>query len=55
MDLGLSASLSPVLNVSFSVTDLGKIKWEQRAAKYSALGDIYVDDISNKDPDGFSR
>jgi Family of unknown function (DUF5723) len=49
MDLGLSASLSPVLNVSFAVTDLGTIKWNERAAKYSALGDIYVNDISNKD------
>ncbi len=49
LDLGLSASLSPVLNVSFSVTDLGKINWNERAAQYSALGDIYVNDISNKE------
>ena len=49
MDFGLSASLSAVLNVSFSVTDIGSIKWDQRSARYSALGDIYVNDISNKD------
>jgi hypothetical protein len=49
MDIGFSASLSPILNVAFAVTDLGSIKWSQRAAEYSALGDIYVDDISNKD------
>ena len=49
LDLGFSASLSPVLNVSFAVTDLGSIKWSERAAQYSALGDIYVDDISNKE------
>ena len=49
MDFGLSASLSPVLNVSFAITDIGSIKWDQRAVQYSALGDIYIDDISNKD------
>ncbi len=49
VDFGLSASISPILNVSFAVTDMGSIKWNQRAATYSALGDIYLDDISNKD------
>lgn len=49
LDLGLSASLSPELNVSFAVTDLGSIKWNERAAQYSALGNIYVNDISNKE------
>jgi hypothetical protein len=49
LDLGLSASLSPVLNVAVAVTDIGSINWDQRAAQYSALGDIYVDDISNKE------
>ena len=49
LDLGFSASLSPLLNVSFAVTDIGSIKWNERAAQYSAIGDIYVNDISNKE------
>jgi hypothetical protein len=49
LDLGFSASISSLINISFAVTDIGSIKWNERAAQYSALGDIFVNDISNKD------
>jgi hypothetical protein len=47
-DLGASASLER-WNFSLSVTDIGKIKWDKNVAEFSSLGNIYIDDLANKE------
>ena len=48
IDFGFAAKLDN-WTLSLSLTDLGKINWNKNAAEFSSFGEIYFDDISNKD------
>ncbi len=47
-DFGISTLLSDNLSVGFSITDIGKIKWDKDVAQYSSNAAIYLDDLSDK-------
>jgi hypothetical protein len=47
-DLGLSASFGEEWKLALSLTDLGKITWNQHAAQFTATGSIYIDDLTNE-------
>ncbi len=44
-----AAALKNNWQFSISLTDLGFIRWYKNAAQFSSFGDIYVDDILNKE------
>ncbi len=46
-DIGFSAVLNEVWNLSLAVTDIGSINWNKNTAQFTAIGDIYFDDIAN--------
>jgi hypothetical protein len=47
-DLGVAAAMNKVWRFSLSVTDIGSIKWDTYAAKYSATGNFTVTDLTDK-------
>jgi hypothetical protein len=48
IDFGIAAMLDN-WTLSVSLTDIGKINWNKNAAEFSSFGEIYFDDLSNKD------
>jgi hypothetical protein len=48
-DIGLAATLNKEWSFSFAVTDVGSISWDKEAVEYTALGNIYLDDISSSE------
>ncbi len=48
IDFGLLAKIDDNIKLAFSVTDLGKITWDNNAAEFSSFGKIYIDDISSQ-------
>ncbi|MBI3125821.1 MAG: hypothetical protein HYZ10_15605 [Ignavibacteriales bacterium] len=47
-DFGISTMLSKNFSLGFSITDIGKIKWDKDVAQYSSNAAIYLDDLSDK-------
>ncbi|MEW6652250.1 MAG: DUF5723 family protein [Bacteroidota bacterium] len=47
-DFGISTMLSENFSIGFSITDIGKIKWDKEAAQYSSSAAIYLDDLSDQ-------
>jgi hypothetical protein len=49
VDLGVSAVYNNIWNFSLAVTDIGAIRWTNRAARFFAKGDIFLDDLANRE------
>lgn len=47
-DFGVSTKLSNNFSVGFSITDIGKIKWDKEVAQYSTNSAIYLDDLTDQ-------
>ncbi len=48
-DLGLNASVGDLWNLSIAATDIGVINWKRNTAEFSGSGDIFLDDITDKE------
>lgn len=48
-DFGLSASIKNDWTIGLAVTDIGSMNWNDHTAKFVSDGEIFLDDISNKD------
>lgn len=48
VDLGISTSLNR-WSFALAVTDIGQIKWNKNVAEFFSLGDIFIDDLTNKE------
>lgn len=48
IDLGLAA-IKDNWGFSLSLTDLGKVYWSNKAAEFYSFGEVYIDDLINKD------
>lgn len=48
-DFGLSASLKNNWIIGMSITDIGAMNWNDHTAKFISDGEIFLDDITNKD------
>jgi hypothetical protein len=49
MDLGVAAVYNNIWNFSLSLTDIGSITWKTKAARFTAKGDIFLDDLANRE------
>jgi hypothetical protein len=47
-DFGISTKLSDNFSFGFSITDIGKIKWDKEVAQYSSNAAVYLDDLTDK-------
>lgn len=47
-DLGFSASVGRLWNLSIAATDIGFITWKQNTAEFIGSGDIFLDDLTDK-------
>ena len=47
-DIGFAADLAHSIKVGLAVTDIGSITWDNQAEEYIANGDIYIDDLFDK-------
>ncbi len=47
LDIGVSASILNEWRFSLAVTDIGSIKWDHNAGKFTGGGSIYLDDITD--------
>ncbi|KAF0150945.1 MAG: hypothetical protein FD143_2365 [Ignavibacteria bacterium] len=47
-DFGISTMLSNNFSIGFSITDIGKIKWDKEVAQYSSNAAIYLDDLTDQ-------
>jgi len=48
IDLGFSAKLDNNLTVGLALTDIGSINWNTHVAEYKAQGDIFINDLFDK-------
>jgi hypothetical protein len=48
-DLGLSTSIGELWNLSIAATDIGVINWKKNTAEFTGSGDIFLDDITDKE------
>lgn len=49
LDLGLSFTLKNIWKISFAFTDIGSIEWSKNTAKFSAKGDVYINDLTDEE------
>jgi len=48
-DFGINAKLTNAVSFGFSVTDIGKIKWNKNVAEFNSNTPLYLDDLTDKD------